>query len=137
MSIRFHATTRTSQSDNRGALPDSGGELRIYSGAQPTDDTTPTGLLSTHTLSADAFAAASDNGNQADAVANAIGNATASGTGTAASFGVFASGGGLLWTGTVTATAGGGDLELDSTSITSGQTVSISSYTLRTIRNGP
>ena len=54
---------------------------------------------------------------------------TASGTGTAAKFRVYDRDNAEVWQGTVTATSGGGDIELDNTSINSGQTVNITSWT--------
>jgi hypothetical protein len=54
-------------------------------------------------------------------------SATASGTGTAGHYRL--TNGTDIEEGTITATAGGGDLTLDSVSITSGQTVTINSWT--------
>ena len=58
-------------------------------------------------------------------------DASADNTGTAAHWRLYASDGTTCGAqGTVTATGGGGDMTLDSTSITSGQTVTISTFTL-------
>jgi hypothetical protein len=63
-------------------------------------------------------------------------DATADATGTAGHFRLYASDGTTCHgQGTVTATGGGGDLTLDSLSITSGQAVTITAFTL-TAGNG-
>lgn len=54
---------------------------------------------------------------------------TADADGTADSFEVRDSGSAVLWSGSVTETGGGGDIEIDNTSINSGQTVELTSYT--------
>ncbi len=82
--------------------------------------------LSTHTMSDPAFG---DSATSGTATASAIGDATASATGTADNFDITDSDDTVVFSGSVTATSGGGDLELDNTSITSGQTVAISSFT--------
>ena len=113
-----------------------GGLLRIYSGTKPaTANLAPTGtLLASITLPADAFAAASGgsiakNGTWQDTSANATGTAgwfRISEVGdTDALDGDF-----HRLDGTVTATGGGGDLTLDSTSITSGQSVTVNTFTI-------
>ena len=58
---------------------------------------------------------------------NGTWSATASGTGTAGHYRL--TNGSDIEEGTITATGGGGDLTLDSVSITSGQTVTITSWT--------
>jgi hypothetical protein len=60
---------------------------------------------------------------------NAPKSGTASGTGTAAKFRVYDRDDTEIWQGTVTLTSGGGDIELDSLSITSGQDVYLNTYT--------
>lgn len=101
------------------------GTLEIRTGTAPGAGNAATGtVLATITLPADALAAASGgtkgkNGTWQDASADA--------TGTAAHWRM--TGGSNIVEGTVTATGGGGDMELDSTSITAGQTVTITSFT--------
>jgi hypothetical protein len=56
-------------------------------------------------------------------------DASADGTGTAATFYIFDSDSNEVLNGSVTATGGGGDIELSSTSITTGDNVAISSLT--------
>jgi len=104
------------------------GVLRIYDGTQPASpDTAITSqvLLSSHTCGSP-FAPASSSAHPSVLTANAIGSATAGNTGTAAWFRIVTSGA----TAVVDGTAGVGstfDLNLNSTSITSGQNVAINS----------
>ena len=109
------------------------GSLRIRTGAQPANgDSAATGtVLVTFTLSATAFGAAADANPHADATANAIASVNAAAAGTAGYYEVLDNAGTVLWTGTVTATGGGGDLTLASVSITSGQTVAVTSWKFR------
>lgn len=107
--------------------------LKIYSGSAPAlANTAESGsLLATITLPADAFAAAS-----AKACAKSgTWSTTASGTGTAGYYRIVGSGD----DGTLSTTQkriqgtcgqGSGDLSLDNTSIATGQTVTISSYSV-------
>lgn len=113
------------------------GFLRIYSGSPPganlaTSDT----VLVEITLPADSFAAASS-GTAAKSGTWETDGGGADATGTAGYFRIVKSGdtnvgGGTedRIEGTVTLTSGGGDLELDNTSITATQTVTIGSFTL-------
>lgn len=109
------------------------GSLRVRTGAQPAqgDDAATGTLLATFTLAATAFGAAADANPHADAVAAAIADATAVATGTAGYYEVLNNAGTVQWTGSITATGGGGDLTLASTAITNGQTVSVTSWTFR------
>jgi hypothetical protein len=104
-----------------------GGSLIIGKGTKPAANTAHTGadVLVTITLPTPCFAAA------VDGVASKAGtwSAAASAAGTA-TWARFLSADTLKWhTVDVTATGGGGDLELDNTSIAAGQVVTISSYT--------
>lgn len=104
--------------------------LRIRSGAAPADtDTADAGtVLVSMTLPSDWMAAASGG---SKAKSGTWQDASADATGTAGHFRVYASNGTTVHLqGTVTATSGGGDLELDNTSIASGQTVTITGFTL-------
>ena len=129
MAIRLATTARSAAADAVVDLIDAGagaGTLKIYSGAQPaTGDTEGTGLLATVAWADPAFGAA------ASGVATATDPAavTASGTGTAASFVVEDSTGANVFNGTVTATGGGGDLQLASTALSTGITVDITAFT--------
>lgn len=105
------------------------GSLRIYTGAQPADaDTAPSGtLLVTIALAATAFGAANSSGTAA--LASTPRSGTGAAAGTAGWFRVLSGGGATVFDGQVTATGGGGQLELDNTSIAVGQTVNVSSLT--------
>lgn len=106
------------------------GTLQIRTGSAPDPDVAATGtLLATLTFSDPAFGAADTDG---IATANSITqDSSADATGTAAHFRVLDSDSNLIWQGSVTATGGGGDLELTTVSITSGQPVSVTSMTLQ------
>jgi hypothetical protein len=103
--------------------------LKIRTGSQPaTCATADSGtVLAELALPADWMAAASSgskakSGTWSDASANA--------TGTAAHARLYASDGTTChWQGSVTATGGGGDLTLDTTSVTAAQVVTITSWT--------
>ena len=85
-------------------------------------------VLASMTLPSDWLAAASGG---SKAKSGTWQDASADATGTAAHFRIYASDGTTAHIqGTVTATGGGGDLTLDNTSIASGQSVTISSFTL-------
>ena len=85
-------------------------------------------VLATLTLNDPAFGAADANGTATLDVDPAI-SAAASGSGTADNFKVYDSDDTLIFSGTITATGGGGDMTVDNTSINSSQTVSITSFT--------
>lgn len=128
MSEKIGAATQNRQADSLGSTFYGGGNLKIYSGSQPaTADTGATGtLLCTITLPATPFGAA------------VAGVASKSGTwsgvavagGTAGYFRIQTSGNTTPIDGAITATGGGGELELDTTTIVNGQSVVISSFTL-------
>lgn len=104
--------------------------LRIRTGAAPADCATADSgtVLAEMTLPSDWMANAasgskSKSGTWQDASANAAG--------TAAHFRIYESTGTTCHLqGTVTATSGGGDMELDNTSIAIGQTVTVTTFTL-------
>lgn len=101
--------------------------LKMYTGAQPAAGGAASGtLLVTMTLPADAMAAAS--GGTAAKIGTWAGTAVA--TGTAAWFRVESAAGVRWYDGAVTATGAGGEIELTSTSITTGQTVSIATFSI-------
>lgn len=107
--------------------------LKIRSGAAPaTLATADSGtVLATLTLPSDWLAAATS---RAKVKSGTWEDTSADATGTAAHFRIYASDGTTKHIqGSVTATGGGGDMTLDNVSIASGQTVTITSFTL----NGP
>lgn len=104
--------------------------LKIRSGAVPADCAAADSgtVLATLTLPADWMAAASGG---SKAKAGTWEDASADATGTAAHFRLYASDGSTCgMQGTVTATGGGGDLTVDNTSFASGQSFTVTSFTL-------
>jgi len=104
------------------------GFIKIYTGSQPALNGAVTGtLLATLTFSATAFPASVASAGTVTATANAITSGTAGNTGTAGYFALVKSD-----TTTVVATGSvgtsGADLNLNTLSITSGNTVSCSSF---------
>jgi hypothetical protein len=121
MSLTHGTATRTAVADTVVDRIDGGspGLLKIRAS---------TTVLCTITLANPAF------GNAASGVAAMSGlpkSGTAAASGTADNFQVTDSSGNVIFSGSVTATGGGGDLTLDNTSIASGQTVTVTagSYT--------
>ncbi len=123
MAITWTAGNSKAALDARTARLNSG-KLRIYTAGFAT-------LLAELTLNATAFGAGTS-AVPSVATANAITrDSAADASGTAAAFRQYQSDGATLeFSGTVTATGGGGDLELVSTSITAGEPVEISAYTI-------
>lgn len=113
------------------------GTLKIYTGSQPTDANTAVGaqtLLGTLTFSATAFGASSASGSAGSKVVTATANtitddSSADATGTAAWFRVLKSDGTtIVFDGSVGTS--GCDLNLASTSIVSGEDISVTSFTI-------
>jgi hypothetical protein len=107
------------------------GTVKIYSGTAPaTLEIAATGsLLATCTLAATAFLGAADATDKVTASADTIGGDTnATGGDDAAYFRGVSGGATEVIQGTVTATAGGGDMEIDNISIANGDTVNVTSW---------
>jgi hypothetical protein len=106
------------------------GYMAIYTGTQPSLDGSVTGtLLAELTFSSTAFATATASSGTVTATANAIISATATNTGTAGYFVLYASNGStVVATGSVGTS--GADLNFNNLSITSGATVSCSSFSI-------
>lgn len=107
------------------------GSLAIYAGTQPALNGSAGGgtLLASLVLSATAFSSATAASGTVTAAAGSISSATASATGTAAFFVIFASNGTTI-VGTGTVGTSGCDLNLNTTTINSGATVSVSSFSV-------
>jgi hypothetical protein len=104
--------------------------LKIRSGAAPASCATADSgtVLATLNLPSDWMSAASGG---TKAKLGTWQDASADATGTAGHYRIYASDGTTCHEqGTVTATGGGGDLQLDNTSIATAQTVTITAYTL-------
>lgn len=128
MAEKIGVAVQNRQADSLGSTFYGGGNLKIYSGSQPaTADTAPSGnLIVTITLPATPFAAASSGVIAKSGTWSGVAGATD----TAGWFRIQTSGNTHPLDGSVTATAGGGELELDDVTITSGQTVTVSSFTI-------
>lgn len=132
MTFKIAAAARAAKCDAFGPLLNSG-YLRIYQGAEPDPDaaiTTET-LLAELTYGATAYAASTDDGTDSSAVANAITqDSSADATGTSQFFRQYQTDGTtVVGQGSVTGLAGGGDMEITSTTITIGGVVVASSDT--------
>jgi len=104
------------------------GSIQIRTGTSPGVDSAATGtLLGTLPLSATAFGTWAAGSATANSITQ---DASADATGAAGYFRALDSGSGAVIDGTVTATGGGGDLELNSVSITSGGTIDITSWVI-------
>jgi hypothetical protein len=129
MAIKLSTTVRNAKLDAIETAIGASAVMKIRTGTVPTNigDVDSGTVLATITLPADWMNAASSgqktlNGTWSDTSADA--------TGTAGHFRIYASDGTTQhMQGTVTATGGGGDLTLNNTSITSGGTVTITSFT--------
>lgn len=134
MAEKFSTSLKNAAVDAAVDLVDVGtlnpeGRFRIYQGTQPASPSdAPTGstLLVEILLANPAFGSAS---NGQASLAGVPRSATASATGTAQWFRIVDRDGNGLMDGAVTAVGGGGELEIDNTSINSGQTVEITSFT--------
>lgn len=128
--LKYTTTLRNNQLDEITALAGTSALLRIYDGSQPANANTAVSgqtLLAELTCDGSAFAAAASSG---ALTANAISNdSAANASGTAAWFRLVASDGTtVVMDGTVGTS--GADLNLNSVSITVGQTVSVSSFVI-------
>lgn len=130
MAFQFSTTARNAALDAIETAIGTSAVLKIRTGTVPADcGTADAGsVLATLTLPSDWLAAASGGSKSKSGTWE---DASADATGTAAHFRIYASDGTTVhMQGTITATGGGGDMTLDNTSIASGQTVTITSFTL-------
>ena len=130
MALQYSVAVRNAQLDAFESTTGASAVLRILSGTVPaTCATTQTGtLLASLSLPSDWMSAASAG---AKALLGTWNDTSADATGTAGYFRILDSTGTTCHAqGTITATGGGGDMTLDNTSIASGQTVTVTSFTL-------
>jgi hypothetical protein len=130
MALGFTVVTRNNRLDEITALIDAGtaGLLRIYDGTRPADADTAVGaqvLLAELTMNATSFPAASSGAMTANAITD---DSSANATGTASWFRIVDSAGNAVVDGDVGTS--GSDLNLNTVSITSGVTVSVTSLVL-------
>lgn len=129
MAIKYDTTTRNSMLDALNTRIGTSAKVRIYNGTRPANvgtAITSQTMLVELTCNATAFAAAAASG---VLTANAISNGTAAATGTASWSRVFQSNGTTAIADADVATSGS-DLNLNNTSIATGQTVSVTSFTI-------
>lgn len=130
MAVQLSVAVRNARLDAIETAIGTSAVLKIRTGAAPADVATADSgtVLATLSLPSDWLAAASSG---SKAKSGTWQDTSADATGTAAHFRIYASDGTTAHLqGTVTATGGGGDLQLDNTSIASGQSVTISSFSL-------
>lgn len=130
MALQYSVAVRNAKLDAVETAVGTSAVLKIRTGAPPaTVATADSGtVLATLNLPSDWMAAASSG---TKALTGTWQDASADATGTAAHFRIYASDGTTAHIqGTVTATGGGGDMTLDNTSIASGQSVTVTSFTL-------
>ena len=129
MAIKQTTAVRNAQLDALNSQTGTSARLRIYNGTRPANANTAITsqtMLVELTCNATAFAAAASGG---VLTANAISNGTAAATGTASWFRLWQSNGTTAIMDGDVSTAGA-DLNLNNTSIATGQTVSVSSFTV-------
>jgi hypothetical protein len=129
MAIQYSVAVRNAQLDTFETTVGATAKLQIRTGAQPASCATAASgtLLCEMTLPADYMAAASA-GSKA---LSGSWTGTASETGAAAHFRIVDNAGTTCHLqGSVTATGGGGDLQVDNTSITNGQTCTVTAFTI-------
>lgn len=130
MALQYSVAVRNAKLDAVETTIGVSAVLKIRTGAAPaTCATADSGtVLASCTLPSDWMAAASAG---AKAKSGTWEDTSADATGTAAHFRLYASDGTTCHAqGTVTATGGGGDMTVDSTSFTSGQQFSVTTFTL-------
>lgn len=130
MAIQLSVAVRNARLDAIEATIGTDAVLKIRTGAAPADCATGDSgtVLATLTLPSDWMAAAAAG---AKALADTWEDTSADADGTAAHFRLYASDGTTCHLqGTVTATGGGGDMEVDNTVFATGQAFSITMFTL-------
>jgi hypothetical protein len=130
MAIQLSVAVRNARLDAIETTVGTSARLKIRTGAAPADCATADSgtVLADVTCPSDWLAAASSG---SKAKAGTWEDTSADATGTAAHFRLYASDGTTChMQGTVTATGGGGDMTVDSTSFTSGQAFTVTGFTL-------
>lgn len=135
MATRLATATRNAVGNAAVALVDAdvgAGSIQIRTGAQPASaDNAATGtLLATLTLADPSFAAAAAGVNTLDATP--VLTTTGVAAGTAGWFRMLDNSGDTVMDGAVTVTGGGGEMELNTTTISIGVTVEVTAGTLTT-----
>lgn len=130
MVLRFSSTVANTQLDGIETSIGTAPVLRILTGSAPANCAAADSgtVLAEMSLPSDWMAAASGG---SKALSGTWQDASANATGTAGYFRIYATGGTTCHIqGTCTASGGGGDMILDSTSFTSGQSFTVTAFTL-------
>ena len=130
MAIQLSTGVRNARLDAIETTIGTAAVLKIFTGAQPANPAAADSgtLLVNMTLPSDWLAAAASG---SKAKSGTWQDTSADGTGTAGHFRIYASDGTTCHLqGSVTASGGGGDMELDNTSISATQNVTITAFTL-------
>ncbi len=130
MALQLSVTVQNARLDAIETAIGASAVMKIRSGSAPANVATADSgtVLSTINLPSDWMAAATGG---TKAKAGTWQDASADATGTAAHFRVYASDGTTAhMQGTVTVTGGGGDLQVDNTSFATGQSFTVTAYTL-------
>lgn len=131
MANGYNLALRKAKADAITTAVGNAGTLTIYSGAQPATGGTATTVLATFTLGSPFAPASTGTLGGTVSISPTLPSAvTASASGTASWYRVSTSGAAQVIDGTVTATGGGGDLQLTTTTITSGLSIQITSWTI-------
>ena len=128
MSLQASVAVRNARADSVESTIGTAAVLKLRTGAAPANCAAADSgtVVSTITLPSDWMAAAASG---AKAKSGTWQDASADAAGTVAHFRLYASDGTTCHLqGTVTATGGGGDLQLDNVSVASGQTITITSF---------
>jgi hypothetical protein len=128
MALQYSTTLRNTWLDAITTAVGASGLLVIRTAAAANVAAADAGtLLATLTFNATFAAGAASGVLTLNAITQ---DSAADATGTAVQFRAKTSGGTVIFQGTITATGGGGDLELTTTSIVTGQPVSVTSWTI-------
>ena len=130
MSLQYSTTVRNAKLDAVETTIGVSAILKMRTGAAPANCAAADSgsVVATLNLPADWMAAAAAG---AKALSGTWQDASADSTGTLAHFRVYDSGGAICHIqGTITLTAGGGDMTVDNTSVVAGQVINVTSFTL-------
>lgn len=130
MAVKFSVAVRNARLDALETAIGTSAVLKIRSGAAPTNitDADSGTVLATLSLPSDWMANAASG---SKAKSGTWQDTSADNTGTAAHFRVYASGGTTQHIqGSITATGGGGDMTVDNTSFATGQSFTVTAFTL-------
>lgn len=130
MALQLSTTVRNARLDTIESTVGTSAVLKLRTGAAPANVATADSgtVIATLSLPSDWMSAAASG---AKAKTGTWEDLSADNTGTVAHFRLYASDGTTChMQGTVTATGGGGDMEIQNTSVTSGQAITVTAFTL-------